>query len=258
MQQPEPVGRRRGRGPGLQGGRHRGPEAGGPVAGRPRRPVPASRRAGPRCRRCCRCPPRRQVGGRVWALTAACSPGSQRAPSWATTTAVTTTGAAGSGVGAGVVGIGPNLREQEGAAGQAPGRAAGQRRALDRALLQPAPLALGEPAPDPEALVVGQRVLQALGPDVAAEADLLGLPGRAPLLREEGLRVGLGAQGPLGQSPSPSSSVPSMSGNTSPMACLLDPVTWPGSPPGGPPALDDTNDTGGITRASVLCRQAVR
>src|SRR3954469_20221415 len=55
----------------------------------------------------------------------------------------------------------------------------------------PAP---GQAAPDAEALVVGQRVLQALGPDLAAGADLLGLAGRAALLREEGLGVGLGAQ----------------------------------------------------------------
>ena len=35
------------------------------------------------------------------------------------------------------------------------------------------------PAPDAEPLVVGQRVLQALAPHVAGQADLLGLPGRA-------------------------------------------------------------------------------
>src|SRR3954469_20895566 len=58
----------------------------------------------------------------------------------------------------------------------------------------PAP---GQAAPDAEALVVGQCVLQALGPDLAAGADLLGLAGRAALLREEGLGVGLGAQRPL-------------------------------------------------------------
>src|SRR3954447_21913731 len=58
------------------------------------------------------------------------------------------------------------------------------------ATTQPAPLALGEAAPDAEALVVGQGELQALGPDLAAGADLLRLPGRAALLGEEGLRVG--------------------------------------------------------------------
>src|SRR5437764_3180764 len=58
--------------------------------------------------------------------------------------------------------------------------------------LQPSPLTLGQPAPDAEPLVLGQRVLQALGPDVAATADALGLAGRPALLREEGLRVRLG------------------------------------------------------------------
>src|SRR3712207_9186625 len=63
------------------------------------------------------------------------------------------------------------------------------------AATQPATLALGQPAPDAEALVVAQRVLQALGADLAAGADLLGLAGRATLLGEERLGVGLGAQG---------------------------------------------------------------
>src|SRR5690606_29752212 len=55
----------------------------------------------------------------------------------------------------------------------------------DGCLLQPAALPLGEPTPDAEALVVGQRVLQALGTDLAGQADLLGLAGGAALLREE-------------------------------------------------------------------------
>src|SRR3954452_5896355 len=67
----------------------------------------------------------------------------------------------------------------------------------DGAAAQPAPLPLRQPTPDPEALVVGQGVLQALGLDLAPGADLLGLPGRAALLGEEGLRVGLRAQRPL-------------------------------------------------------------
>src|SRR5690349_20589449 len=57
--------------------------------------------------------------------------------------------------------------------------------ASDRLLAQLAPLTLGQPAPDPEALVVRERVVQALGADLAAEADLLGLAGAAALLREE-------------------------------------------------------------------------
>ena len=69
-----------------------------------------------------------------------------------------------------------------------------RRHALDSAFLQLATLALGQAAPDAEALVVGEGILQALGADLAADADLLGLAGRAALLREERLRVGLGAE----------------------------------------------------------------
>ncbi len=64
----------------------------------------------------------------------------------------------------------------------------------DRGLLQAAALALGQTAPDAEPFVVGERVLQALGADLARQADLLGLPRGAALLGEEGLGVGLGAQ----------------------------------------------------------------
>src|SRR3954453_23563732 len=63
------------------------------------------------------------------------------------------------------------------------------------AATEAAALALGQAAPDAEALVVGQRVLQALGPDLAAGADLLRLAGRAALLREERLGAGLRTQG---------------------------------------------------------------
>src|SRR4051794_4621724 len=59
---------------------------------------------------------------------------------------------------------------------------------------QPAPLTLGEAAPDPEPLVVLKRVLEALGLYLTAGADALGLPGRPALFGKEGLRVGLGAQ----------------------------------------------------------------
>src|SRR4029453_597357 len=47
----------------------------------------------------------------------------------------------------------------------------------DGAAAQPATLTLGQPAPDAEALVVGERVLEALGLHLAAGADLLGLAG---------------------------------------------------------------------------------
>src|SRR5580693_1096543 len=68
------------------------------------------------------------------------------------------------------------------------------RRVLDRLALHPAPLALGQAAPDAEPLVVFEGVLQAFGPDLAAAADLLGLPGGAALLREEGFRICLRAE----------------------------------------------------------------
>src|SRR4051812_9488481 len=68
---------------------------------------------------------------------------------------------------------------------------------LDGPAAQPAPLPLREAAPDAEALVVGQRVLQALRLDLTPGADLLRLAGRAALLGKERLGVGLGAQRPL-------------------------------------------------------------
>src|SRR6266581_4280197 len=65
---------------------------------------------------------------------------------------------------------------------------------LDGLPLQAAALTLGHAAPDAEPLVVLERVLQALGPDLAAAAHALGLPGRSALLREERLRICLCAQ----------------------------------------------------------------
>src|SRR5690349_22358310 len=64
----------------------------------------------------------------------------------------------------------------------------------DRALLQLAALPLGKPTPDAEPLVIGQGVLEALRTHLATDADLLGLARGAALLREERLRVGLGAE----------------------------------------------------------------
>src|SRR3954453_15900226 len=64
----------------------------------------------------------------------------------------------------------------------------------DRALLELAPLPLGEAAPDAEPLVVHQRGLQTLGPDLAGETDLLGLPRGTALLGEERLGVRLRTQ----------------------------------------------------------------
>src|SRR5699024_4260098 len=67
----------------------------------------------------------------------------------------------------------------------------------DRAFLDLAALPFGQTSPDPEALVVLQSILQALHPNLTAQAHLLRLAGRTALLREERLGVGLRAQGPL-------------------------------------------------------------
>src|SRR3954468_15866663 len=55
-------------------------------------------------------------------------------------------------------------------------------------------LTFRESAPNPEALVVPQRVFKAVCPHLAARADALGLARRPALLREECLRVGLRTQ----------------------------------------------------------------
>src|SRR5215470_5000943 len=70
----------------------------------------------------------------------------------------------------------------------------GPQRSSEGSALEPAPFAFRQPAPDPEALVVLERVLQALGPHLAAAAHLLGFSGGAALLGEERLRIGLRAQ----------------------------------------------------------------
>src|SRR5699024_661443 len=67
-------------------------------------------------------------------------------------------------------------------------------RMSDHPALELATLALGQTAPDPEALVVLEGVFEALGPHLAGDAHLLGLTGGAALLREERLRIGLRAQ----------------------------------------------------------------
>src|SRR5699024_4575278 len=67
----------------------------------------------------------------------------------------------------------------------------------DRALLHLTALAFGQASPDPEAFVVLQGILQALHPNLTAQAHLLRLAGRTALLREERLGVGLRAQGTL-------------------------------------------------------------
>lgn len=62
------------------------------------------------------------------------------------------------------------------------------------ATLQLAPLAFAEAAPDPEALVVVQGVLEAFATHIARRADALRVTRRAALFGEERLRVGLRAQ----------------------------------------------------------------
>src|SRR5262245_45783871 len=78
-----------------------------------------------------------------------------------------------------------------------PHLAAGRPSPSDRSLLQLAPLAFRESAPDAEPLVMRQRILQALAADVAGQADSLGLTCGSALFRKEGLWIGLGTQRPL-------------------------------------------------------------
>src|SRR5450756_28839 len=68
-----------------------------------------------------------------------------------------------------------------------------QKRTLDHLTFDLPAFPLGQSAPDPEPLVVLQRVLQALGPYLATPADPLRLPGGAALLWEERLRICLRA-----------------------------------------------------------------
>src|SRR5690606_2785972 len=64
----------------------------------------------------------------------------------------------------------------------------------DDTTLELAPLPLRESTPDAETFVVREGVLEALSAHLAALADPLRLAGRAALLGEEGLGVGLCAQ----------------------------------------------------------------
>src|SRR6478672_5951672 len=76
-----------------------------------------------------------------------------------------------------------------------PGPRAGRPRCRSAGLaLDPAPFPFRQPAPDPEPLVVLERIFQALGANLTAAAHLLGFPSRAALLGEERLRIGLCAQ----------------------------------------------------------------
>jgi len=69
--------------------------------------------------------------------------------------------------------------------------------ALHNVTLDATAFPLGQAAPDPEPLVIVERVLQALGPDLAAPADPFGLSGGTALLGKERLRICLCAQRPV-------------------------------------------------------------
>src|SRR5271163_3642752 len=76
-------------------------------------------------------------------------------------------------------------------------RSADDRPALHSPLTpQPSPFTLGQPAPDPELLAVGQGVLEAVLAHHTATADLLGLAGRRTPLGKEKVRVDTHAVGP--------------------------------------------------------------
>ncbi len=64
-------------------------------------------------------------------------------------------------------------------------------------LLELAPLALRQAAPDAEPLIVTKGVLEAFTADVAGQTDPLGLARRTALFREERLGVRLRAKGTL-------------------------------------------------------------
>ena len=68
---------------------------------------------------------------------------------------------------------------------------------LNHLALDPTAFSFGQTTPDAESLVVLQRVVQALGPDVAPPADPFGLPGGTALLWEERLRICLCTQRPV-------------------------------------------------------------
>src|SRR5699024_1786934 len=63
--------------------------------------------------------------------------------------------------------------------------------------LQAAALTLGEATPDSEALIVLEGELEARFAEVAGGGGAFGLEGRSALFREEGVGIGLGAEGLL-------------------------------------------------------------
>ena len=67
----------------------------------------------------------------------------------------------------------------------------------NRLALQLAPLALGEPSPDPKAFVVCKCIFKAFLTDLTGEAHLLCLTGGTTLFRKECFWIRLSAQSPL-------------------------------------------------------------
>jgi hypothetical protein len=67
-------------------------------------------------------------------------------------------------------------------------------RRLGSKLLEATTFTLRETAPNTEALIVCQRVVEALDPNFTGKADLLGLTSRAALFGKERLGISLGTQ----------------------------------------------------------------
>src|SRR5689334_1352029 len=130
--------------------------------------------------------------GEVCSARPSSTEGSQRSPLWLTSRAATAVDTGKDSIGGPQP---PPIRDQGcPRCGRVPAR---YRRPLvtsDRALLELAALPLGQAAPDAEALVVHQCVLQAVTPHVAGETDLLGFPRGATFFGEKRLGVGLSAQ----------------------------------------------------------------
>src|SRR6516164_3887761 len=128
-----------------------------------------------------------------------------------------------------------------------------------RRCLEAAALALGEAAPDSEALVVFERVFKALGAHLAGAAHLLRLPGGTTLLREERLRICLGTQ----RAVLPRHPPGVVFADTKDVEPERDDLSHaaPPFPPGNPvsaraPPGTDANYTSEITRACLASRQA--
>src|SRR5690349_17858264 len=151
---------------------------------------------------------------------------------------------------------------QLGLVGLASGRCAGplpRPPGCSGAALETAALAFGEAAPDSEALVVFECVFKALGAHLAGAAHLLGFPGGATLLREERLRISLGAQ----RAVLPRNALGFILADTKDVEPEWDDLSHGAPPfaPGNPVSMrtlpgTDANYTSEITRACLASRQA--